>query len=94
VAYAPQAERTVPRVPSFSLPGPIMALVAAGIIAILSIGILGLPRPAAPAANPFVVASAHQWEVERLAQLGYLAPDVRSAREWEKQRRQQSGAFN
>ena len=94
MAYAPQADRTLPRVPSFSLPGPIMAVVAAGIIAILSIGILALPRPAAPAANPFVVASAQQWEVERLAQLGYLDPDVRSAREWEKQRRQQSGAFN
>jgi len=85
-------------------PGTISSLtyVAAAFVAALAIMAavtLGELRLFGPAANPpgtlspAVLASATRWEAERLAQMGYVDPVLQSAREWERQRRQQSSGF-
>jgi hypothetical protein len=92
MAYARQAQRGVTPLTAAlaAIAAVVAALVIAGIVAVGDLDLFG-PRPGQPtSATPHVLASARMWEIERLAQSGYLEPAVRSAREWEKQRRQQS----
>ena len=73
------------------------ALIASVIIsATLLIGNVRLFGPAADppgTLSPEVLRSARMWEAERLAQMGYVDPVRESRREWERQRRQQSGGY-
>lgn len=73
------------------------ALIAAVVIsAMLLIGNVRLFGPSTDGggtASPHVLRSEAMWMTERLAQSGYIDPATRSAREWERQRRQQSSGF-
>ena len=66
------------------------------ILAAVTLGELRLFGPAGDSPgtpSAAVLSSESMWMTERLAQSGYLDPATRSAREWERQRRQQSSGF-
>lgn len=90
MAHARQAERPVLVIPVFPFLAAIAAIIIAGVLVFFALDPLGLRQPDTATVSPHVLASARQWEIERLAQSGYIEPSVRSAREWEKQRQQQS----
>jgi hypothetical protein len=94
MAHARVAERTVPPVPMFPIVAAVAAVLVAGALAFFAADPFGLHQPDPTGPNPLVVAAERRWEIERKAQMGYIDPDIRSAREWEKQRQQVSGALS
>ena len=95
MAYAPAAARSLPQIPKVPFAAIIAAVVIAGVVPFAALVQLGTTSTAGQAEfSSHVLASQRMWEVERLAQLGYLDPADRSAREWERQHRQLSGSPN
>ena len=92
MTYAPAAERSIPQVPKFPFVAIIAAVVITGIVAFAALTGLGTRTADQAGFSRHVLASQRMWEVERLAQLGYMDPADRSAREWERQHRQLSGS--
>src|SRR6187401_2116583 len=88
MAYAPAAERSVPQVPKFPFVAIVAAIVITGLVAFAALTGLGIRTADQPEFSSHVLASQHMWEIDRLAQLGYLDPAERSARQWERQHRQ------
>ena len=94
MAYAPAAERSIPQVPKVPFAAIAAAVVIVGVIVFAAILQLGTGTTDKAEFSTHVLASQRMWEAERLAQLGYLDPAERSAREWERQHRQLTGSPN
>jgi hypothetical protein len=92
MAYVQRADRAFPQAAIF-----LAAAVIAGLVvtAALMIGELqlfgGASTPELRQPSQAVLQSEAMWLEQRLAEGGYIDPATRSAREWEDQRRQQSG---
>lgn len=93
MAQARPAARGTPQAVIFFAAALMASLVMS---ALLLLGTFQLPGPSGGGdrdVSPQVLRSEAMWIAERLAQSGYLDPATRSAREWERQRRQQSSGF-
>ena len=94
MAQARQADRGIPQAVIFM----VAALVAAvAVSAVLMAGSFNLFGPSGAGgrgeASAAVLRSERSWLQQQLAQGGHVEPAVRSAHDWERQRLQQSGAF-
>ena len=91
-----QAQRAAQGIPQAAIYFAAALVASVAVSAMLIIGSFQLFGPSignGGAASPHVLRSEAMWMTERLAQSGYLDPATRSAREWERQRRQQSSGF-
>lgn len=94
MAQARPINRTSPQSFTYVVAALVAALVLSATLAIGNFGFLGPSTPnVTGAASPAVLRSEASWLSQRLAQSGYIEPSVRSARAWELERLQQSGAF-
>lgn len=99
MTYARRAERGIPSFPTYTVSrvaAVIAALVAAGILALMAIQVLGLQRPmfTPPSVQPLVLEAEGRWELQQKLVSGDLDPQRQAEREWERQRRQISLALS
>ncbi len=87
-----QADRAFPPVAIYQIVALVAALLVAGIVALSAFGPFNvqLPQAGDPGVSPSVLEAGRQWELQRMAMSGDLAPVIRTGDEWEKQRRDQS----
>ena len=99
MTYAGQAERGFSRFPTYPISrvaAVIAALVAAGILALVAIQLLGLQQPfnVPPSVHPLVLEAEGRWELQHKLASGDLDLQRQAEREWESQRRQVSLALS
>ena len=90
-----QAQRAAQGIPQAAITFAAAVVASIVVSAVLIVGgfqVFG-PSNGGGDASPHVLRSEAMWMTERLAQSGYIDPATRSAREWERQRRQQSSGF-
>jgi hypothetical protein len=88
MTYAGQVARRASRFPTYTITrvaAVVAALVAAGILAIVAIQVLGLQRPTftPPSVNPLVLLAEARWELQHQLVSGDLDPQQEAEREWE-----------
>lgn len=92
MAQARPAAQGIPQAAIFFAAALVASLVISALLVIGTIQPFG-PSTSGGETSPHVLRSEAMWMTERLAQSGYLDPATRSARDWERQRRQQSSGF-
>jgi hypothetical protein len=90
MAHAQPAERAFTPSVTNLVAAAALAVVLAISGAIVAFDPIGRLSPQPDTVSPAVLRSEIQWELQRFAELGYHDPATESAREWERQRRQQS----
>lgn len=93
MAQARPAAQGIPQAAIYFAGALVASLVISALLVIGNIQPFGPSSGGGGEASPHVLRSEAMWMTERLAQSGYLDPATRSAREWERQRRQQSSGF-
>jgi hypothetical protein len=91
-----QAQRAAQGIPQAAIhfaAALVASVVVSAMLIISSFQLFGPSNGGDGEASPHVIRSEAMWMTERLAQSGYLDPATRSAREWERQRHQQSSGF-
>lgn len=91
MAHAQQADRAFPQAVMYLAAALIAGLVLSGLLMIGNFQLLGPSTPEVRQPSQAVLQSEANWFEQRLAESGHIDPATRSAREWEHQRRQQSG---
>ena len=86
-----QADSAYPPVAIYQIAALVAALLIAGIVALSAFGPFKVQLPLAgdPGVNPAVLDAGRQWELQRRAMSGEVAPVIRSGDDWEQQRRDQ-----
>lgn len=92
MAQARQADRAFPQAVILFAAAVLAALVLSAMLATGILQPFGPSTPELRQPSQAVLQSEASWLSQRLAQNGYIDPATRSAREWERQRLQQSGA--
>jgi hypothetical protein len=90
MAHAQSAERTFTPSATNLIAAAALAVVLAISAAIVAFDPIGRLTDGPDVVSPAVLRSEIQWELQRYAELGYHDPATESARQWERQRRQQS----
>ena len=93
MAQARPVARGIPQAAIYFAAALVASVVISAMLVIGNVQLFGPSNGGGGAASPHVLRSEAMWITERLAQSGYLDPATRSAREWERQRRQQSSGF-
>jgi hypothetical protein len=91
MAHTQPAARGIPQAAIYFAAALVASLVISAMLLTGNVQIFGPSTSGRGEASPHVLRSEAMWMTERLAQSGSLDPATRSAREWERQRRQQSG---
>ena len=89
---AQQADRALPQAVIYLAAALVAAVVLSVMLVTGNFQLFGAAEPEFRQPTQAVLQSEANWLEQRLAQGGYIEPAVRSAREWERQRLQQSGA--
>lgn len=92
MTYAGGVARRQPRFPTYTITrvaAVVAALVAAGIIALAAIQLLGLQRPTftPPSAHPLALEAEARWELRHKLISGDLEPQRHAERAWESRSR-------
>jgi hypothetical protein len=90
MAHAQPAERAFTPSATHVIAAAALAVILAVSAAIVAFDPIGRLTGGPAVVSPAVLQSEIQWELERYAQLGYRDPVTESAREWQRQREQQS----
>ena len=93
MAQAQRAAQGIPQAAIYFAAALLASLVISALLVTGSIQPFGPSTSGRGEASPHVLRSEAMWMTERLAQSRYLDPATRSARDWERQRRQQSSGF-
>jgi hypothetical protein len=93
MAQARPVAQGIPQAAIYFAAALIASVVISAMLLIGNVRLFGPSTDGGGAASPHVLRSEAMWMTERLAQSGYIDPATRSAREWERQRRQQSSGF-
>lgn len=93
MAQAQRAAQGIPQAAIYFAAAIVASIVVSAMLVVGGFQVFGPSNGGGGAASPHVLRSEALWMTERLAQSGYVDPATRSAREWERQRRQQSSGF-
>ena len=93
MAQAQRAAQGIPQAAIYFAAAIVASIVVSAMLIVGGFQVFGPSTGGGGAASPHVLRSEALWMTERLAQSGYVDPATRSARDWERQRRQQSSGF-
>jgi len=90
MAQTRSAAQGIPQAAIYFAAALIASVVISAMLVIGNVQLFGPSNGAGGEVSPHVLRSEAMWMAERLAQSGYIDPATQSAREWERQRHQQS----
>lgn len=93
MVQAQRAAQGIPQAAIYFAAALVASVVISALLVIGNVQLFGPSTDGRGDASLQVLRSEAMWMTERLTQSGYLDPATRSAREWERQRGQQSSGF-